>query len=153
TSAPNLLPPSARAMIPPFLPHSPMNLGLDLQGGSHLLLEVDTTGLQRGQMDSLRQQIGSALREANILRNAPTVSGGLVSTKLNNPADLQRAMTALRPIGRNLDGGDDLIIFASQPDGTITARYTQVAMQQSARRAADQSIKVIRSRIDPNGTS
>ncbi|MFT3726484.1 MAG: protein translocase subunit SecD [Terricaulis sp.] len=155
TSAPNLLPLSVRQQIPAFLPHSPMNLGLDLQGGSHLLLEIDTTGLQRGQMDSLRQQIGSALREAQppILRSAPVVAGGEVTTKLNNPADLSRAMQTLRPIARNPDGGDDLIVFTSQPDGTITAHYTPVAVQQQARRAADQAIKVIRSRIDPNGTS
>ena len=153
TSAPNLLPQSVRAMIPSFLPHSPMNLGLDLQGGSHLLLEIDTTGLERVQIDSLRQQVGSALRDAQILRSAPVATGAVVSTKLNNPADLQKAMNALRPIGRNPDGGEDLIVFTSQPDGTITGRYTAVAAQQAARRAADQSIKVIRSRIDPNGTS
>src|SRR5215468_1423034 len=92
TSAPNLLPASVRQQIPSFLPHSPMNLGLDLQGGSHLLLEVDTSGLARGQMDSLRQQVGSALRDAQILRSAPRAVVGLVSTKLNNPANRQRAM-------------------------------------------------------------
>src|SRR5262249_26814957 len=122
TTAPNLLPQSVRAQIPAFLPHSPMNLGLDLQGGSHLLLEIDTTGLERGQLVSLRQQVGSALRDAQILRSAPVVSGGVVSTKLNNPADLQKAMQTLRPIARNPDGADDLIVFANQPDGTITAR-------------------------------
>jgi len=152
TAAPNLVPPNARDQIPSFFRHT-LNLGLDLQGGSYLLFEIDTSGLQRGQLDSLRQQIGSALREAQILRSAPSVAAAAVTTKLNNPADLPRAMTALRPIARNPDGGDDLVVIASQPDGTITAYYTPTALQQAARRAADQSIKVIRNRIDPNGTS
>jgi protein-export membrane protein SecD len=153
TSLPNLLPPGARAHIPPFLPHSPMNLGLDLQGGSHLLLEVDANTLRQKQLDTLRGEIGQRLRDVHILRSVPIVANNAVRTKLNDPAQLQAALTALRPTARNPDGGDDIIAFTTQPDGTIEARYTDAAISQYVRRGAEQAIKVIRSRIDPNGTS
>ena len=42
---PNLLPQSMREALPPFLPSKTLNLGLDLQGGSYLMLEVDTPAL------------------------------------------------------------------------------------------------------------
>src|ERR1043165_8561116 len=72
---PNLLPPAARAHLPSFL--KPMNLGLDLQGGSHLLLEVDTNAMKRQQLDNLSQQMAQILREANprILNTGHGVTG------------------------------------------------------------------------------
>ena len=48
---PNLLPADVRAKLPPFLPSQTLNLGLDLQGGSYLLYEVDTEALSRQRLD------------------------------------------------------------------------------------------------------
>ncbi len=52
-AAPNLLPAEQAAKLPGWLPHNRLNLGLDLQGGSHLLLEVDIKTVTRERLDNL----------------------------------------------------------------------------------------------------
>ncbi|MGI9170710.1 MAG: protein translocase subunit SecD, partial [Caulobacteraceae bacterium] len=44
---PNLLPPAAVSALPAWMPHQRLSLGLDLQGGSYLLMEVDTAALKK----------------------------------------------------------------------------------------------------------
>ncbi len=50
---PNALPDKALSRIPAFLPHSTVSLGLDLQGGSYLLLEVDFAQVQRDKAQAM----------------------------------------------------------------------------------------------------
>src|SRR5262245_41759467 len=62
---PNVLPENARHKLPGFLPSRTINLGLDLRGGSHLLLEVDVATLRRQQLDNSADQMATALRDAD----------------------------------------------------------------------------------------
>ena len=63
---PNLLPADVRDSLPGFMPKQTLNLGLDLQGGSHLLLEVDTAALKRERLTNLVEDTRTTLREAQI---------------------------------------------------------------------------------------
>ena len=65
---PSLLPPETRASLDRSLPLSveTIVLGLDLQGGAHLLLEVDSASVTKTQVDSLRDDVRRLLREDNI---------------------------------------------------------------------------------------
>ena len=63
---PNALPPSVLQRIPAWLPHSQVSLGLDLRGGSHLVLEVDEADLTKERLNSLLQDARRVLREKNI---------------------------------------------------------------------------------------
>ncbi|MBS0385183.1 MAG: protein translocase subunit SecD [Proteobacteria bacterium] len=151
---PNLLPPSARAHLPPFL--KPMNLGLDLQGGSHLLLEVDTNAMKRQQLDNLAEQMASTLRDANprILYTGRGVVGDAARVTLVDPSQMQAALRALRVVTQNTTGTAETITLApGATPGLIEARMTDAGLRQLSRQAAEQSIEVIRRRIDPNGTS
>ena len=65
-SLPNVLPDSALAQWPGFLPHQRLNLGLDLQGGSSLLYEVDTDALKKQRLNDLQEEAGQELRDAQI---------------------------------------------------------------------------------------
>src|SRR5438309_2740734 len=72
---PSLLSPATRQAISAHLPWLPMRtivLGLDLQGGSHVLLEVDQASVLKTQVDNLRDDIRRILREERV-----AVSGGL----------------------------------------------------------------------------
>jgi preprotein translocase subunit SecD len=58
---PNVLPAQTRESLPPFLQKT-INLGLDLRGGSQLLLEVDVATLRRQQLENIQDQMLSAWR-------------------------------------------------------------------------------------------
>src|SRR6201984_2198715 len=65
-TVPNLVSPSLLAVLPNFLPHKQVALGLDLRGGSYLLLEVDVAAAQREKLNNLIDNVRNALRDANI---------------------------------------------------------------------------------------
>lgn len=152
---PNVLPPNIREQLPPWLPHQTLNLGLDLQGGSHLLLEVDTRELQRRQLDNIADQMARALRDATpaIRYTGRGVAGDAARVRLIDPADMQRALQALRPIGRSTTTGNEIITFTPGADGLIEARMNEASLRELSRQAAQQSIEVIRRRVDPTGAN
>jgi protein-export membrane protein SecD len=153
---PNVVPASVRERIPAWLPHQTLNLGLDLQGGSHLLLEVDTATLRRQQLENIADQMANALRGAEpaIRYTGRGVVGDAARVRLINVQDLTRARQALRPLARNTTGnGGDVLTFAEGPDGLIEARMTESSIRALTRQAAQQSIEVIRRRVDPTGAN
>ncbi len=153
---PNFLSQAVRDTLPGFMPRQALNLGLDLRGGSQLLLEVDIETLRRQQLDNIADQMGSSLREAEprIAATGRGVVGDAARIRLINIEDMGRARAALREIARNPTGGqDDILNFTQGEDGTIEARITDEYLGQLSRQAAQQSIEVIRDRIDPTGTS
>src|SRR5690349_21584587 len=84
-------------------------LGLDLQGGSHILLQVDRNDVIKQRLDTLRAEAIKVLGDAKILRaNAPTVRGNSVEVRLREDDKYQTALAQLRdlsqPITNNLVG-------------------------------------------------
>lgn len=153
---PNAVPVSVREHIPTWLPHQTLNLGLDLQGGSHLLLEVDTATLRRQQLDNIADSMANALRGAEpaIRFTGRGVVGDAARIRLIDPADMERARTLLRPLARNTTGnGGDVLTFTEGAEGLIEARMTESSLRALSRQAAQQSIEVIRRRVDPTGAN
>lgn len=152
---PNFLPPAARESVPGFLPRQALNLGLDLRGGVHLLLQVDTATMRHQQLENVADQMGSALREASpaIRFGGRGVVGDAARIRLNDAGDLARARAALGEVARSPTGGDDILTLTEGADGLIEARITSAHLRELSRQAAQQSIEVIRRRIDPTGTS
>ncbi len=152
---PNLVPASTLRQIPAWLPHQTLNLGLDLRGGSYLLLEVDVNSLRARQLDSYAEQMASSLRGAQpaIRYTGRGVAADAARIRLIDPNDMQRAMRVLRPMAQSNSGGADILTFTTAPDGQIEARLTPQGLTELSRSSAQQSIDVIRRRIDPNGTS
>ncbi len=153
---PNVLPANLRENIPAWLPHQTLNLGLDLQGGSHLLLEVDTTTLRRNQLDNIAEQMASTLRAAEpaIRYTGRGVTGDSARVRLIDPTEMRRAIEALRTIARDTtNSNNEIIRFTQGADGTIEGRMTDAALRDLSRQAAQQSIEVIRRRVDPTGAN
>jgi protein-export membrane protein SecD len=150
---PNVLPPNLRERIPAWLPHQTLNLGLDLQGGSHLLLEVDTSTLHRQQLENLADQMGTALREAHVRYTGRGVVGDAARVRVLDATQLSAAMQALRPLAHDANTANDLITFSQGADGLIEARLTADRLRALTRSAAQQSIEVIRRRVDPTGAN
>jgi preprotein translocase subunit SecD len=164
-AAPNVIPKDLLAKVPAWLPSKTLNLGLDLQGGSHILLEVDTSEVVKHRLETIEDSIRGELRD---LRNAKNQRVGyadfkqgedFVSFQLRDPADMDRVVEAMRglsqPIGGAISGGltGDRDIDVSSQDGTLVVlRLTEAGITDRKRLTVQQSIEIVRRRIDELGT-
>jgi len=143
-----------------IIPSRAIVLGLDLQGGSHVLLEVDVNDLMRTQTTQLRDDVRRVLRETRV-----TPQGGIQLTprgaqiRVPDVADRDKVLPKLRELSQPLGsavlgqgGGRDIDVSVT-PDGLITLTYSEGGVSAKVRRAVDQAIEVIRRRIDVTGTT
>jgi preprotein translocase subunit SecD len=135
-----------------WVPWRAIHLGLDLRGGSYLLMEVDMAAVIKERLDSMADGARTDLRNAKIDRFTvqPQPQQNRVQVRLGDAGQTQAALTALRPLGTNPNGGSDLD-FTSTPDGQILATLSPPALQQRAVAAVEQSIEIVRRRIDETG--
>jgi SecD/SecF fusion protein len=148
-SIPNFLPASTRAQLPTPLSTSAVSLGLDLQGGAHLLLSVDRAALADHAARGLTETARTIL--ADLGDNPQTVrrTGDVVTLPMSEGAQAalrERATEGLIPT--------DTPRFTIDQDGALL-RLTvpQAALDRTAADAAARSIEVIRHRIDQVGVS
>ena len=85
---PNFLNPQQLDRLPDWLPKRQLTLGLDLRGGSQLLLEIDTEAVLRDRLTALASEADSTLREARIAARPAKVLGSAVTVEL---ADASKA--------------------------------------------------------------
>jgi len=133
-----------------FLPTDRIHLGLDLQGGSHLVLEVKVDKAVENTMERLKGDINSLLKEKGISPSAiERVQGNQISLKVPS-ASSDPVRSLLRSEFPNL------VIVNSRPAGGNTEFV--LGLQEKERRsleesAIDQSLETIRNRIDQFGVS
>jgi protein-export membrane protein SecD len=160
-AAPNFIPASYRENIPVLKDLRPVNLGLDLQGGAYLLYQVDVKALEKQQLESAVDDMARVLREAKprISYTGRGVANDAARLRLVNPADSQRALKLLNDeVATDVQVGgfgrtEKSMSFTQTPDGLIEGRFSKTLLEQSTRRAVDQSREVIMRRIDPGGVS
>jgi preprotein translocase subunit SecD len=126
------------------LPTKTVNLGLDLRGGSHLLLEVAVDTIIDEKMQALLDQVRSDLRGAKVGYTDLAVANGAVRFRLTDTAQDDKAREIIRSIDRDLD--------VSRDDATFTLRMTDAQIRDKKRAAMDQSVEIVRRRIDETGT-
>jgi preprotein translocase subunit SecD len=148
---PNLLPDPVLAGLPSFLPHQRLNLGLDLQGGSSLLYEVDTVALAKERLNDLSEEASAELRDAQILFQNLAVANGAVTLKVD-PGQIDAASTALAKVGGTTSTGARDALVTHDAAGNFRIALTPLAAQQQARNAVITSIEIVRRRIDTLGT-
>src|SRR5579871_1958451 len=151
-SLPNVLPDSVLAQVPSFLPHQRLNLGLDLQGGSSLLYEVDTAALQKERLADISEEAASELHDAQIQYSGLAVVGSRVQLKLADPTQIEAASAALGKVGGVVQGAGREVTATHDAAGDFVLAMSPQAIQQDTRQAVAQSIEIIRRRIDLLGT-
>jgi preprotein translocase subunit SecD len=149
---------SLESRLPSFLPVRPIVLGLDLQGGAHMLMEVDSASVTKAQVEALRDDVRGKLREGKI-----SISGGIstqprgVVVRIAEPAERQRALGLLQSLNTSVGGtlsgatGHTLDITDSG-DGAIQLTLTQAALTDKISRAVTQTIEVLNRRLNGSGT-
>ncbi len=142
---PNLVP---SGVLPSWLPNQRLNLGLDLQGGSYLLLEVDTDALSRERLTNLTEDIRSRLKADTIDFSGLGATGGAINVRITDPNQVNPVLNTLR---NALGDAKDLNITAG-PNQTIQVSFVSSAAHAAAGEAVSRSIEIIRKRIDALGT-
>ncbi|MGY9000948.1 MAG: SecDF P1 head subdomain-containing protein, partial [Rhodospirillales bacterium] len=143
-AAPNLLDRRVADGLPGWLPHQQVNLGLDLQGGSHLLLEVKVSVVVRERLESMIDAIRVVLRKDRIRYSGLGLKGSSVTVMVRKPSDLEKALKLIQGVEKNLE----IIAEGSQ----VTVNFTDQALRGIRSAAVDQSIEIVRRRIDETGT-
>src|SRR6202035_4076975 len=123
-----------------FLPHQRLNLGLDLQGGSSLLYEVDTDALQKERLNDLSEEASQELREAQITFQNLTTANGVVALKITDPTQTEAAGTALGKVGGSLATGGKDVFVTHDAAGNFQIALSPAAVQQMTRNAVAQTI-------------
>src|SRR5262245_24187337 len=156
TALPNLLTPQQLGYLPSWLPKQQVTLGLDLRGGSNLVLEVDAAALQRERVQTLNADAVRVLRQARIQPQSVRRDANVVTITLREAAQREQAMTLLRglaaPIGPFGIGAPDIEVLAVS-DTVITVKPTEASTTERAEAAIDQSLEIIRRRLDQLGVA
>ncbi len=158
-TAPNFLSREMAASLPEWLPRNQVVLGLDLQGGSHLLLEVDTSAVLRERLESIVESLRQELRGQRIGYTGLGIKDGAVKVRIRKDADLDRALTLVKglaqPVSQGLlQGAGSLDLDISVEAGNrIVVRLTEVAMRAMVSSAIGQSLEIIRRRVDATGVA
>lgn len=136
----------ARATLPGWMPTKSVNLGLDLQGGSHILLQVDLSSVMKERTEDLVATLRPALREAKVgYRRIAALPNG-VRVTLREPGDEPAVNKAIRSI-------DPTLVIAAGEGGSIDAIYSEQAINEIKTQTIGQSIEIVRRRVDETGTN
>jgi preprotein translocase subunit SecD len=145
------------------VPGQTVNLGLDLQGGSHLVFEVDLPGVRSERLDGLSQEANVLFRQQPTIPTAANaVIGEEVVIRVARAEDMDEAYNRLQSLSRPIgDGSMGLTGAASRTvafsrdnaERTIRMSLTDAALVDIRDRTIAQSIEVIRRRIDASGTT
>lgn len=153
TALPNILPQSTLDKMPSWLPHSRVSLGLDLRGGSYLVLEVDSADLVKERLQTLMQDARQTLNEAKIAVSSLRQNNKQLAITLSDETQRQAAIAALQklatPVG--VTGSSDLAMTGS--GSQITVALTDAGLADRVTAAVDQSLEIIRKRVDQVGVA
>lgn len=149
---------AALAEWPDFLPSALVNLGLDLRGGAHLLAEVQVEDVYKTRMDALWAEVRGILRdlrdEVGAIRRQPGPED-LLRVSIENPAGLTTALEAVRNLSgsvSSLTGIGQSTLDVSAEANVITIQLSEAEKQATDDRTMQQSLEIIRRRVDEVGT-
>ena len=139
---------------PSWLPSAKINLGLDLAGGSHLLLEADTADASKQRLQSMEDQVTTELRRSPRVQIGDiSTAGGRLSFLVRDPTQVDTAVERLRtmtqPVGLTGSRDWDVQVIDST---RIVMTPTQGGAQRALKDAMTVARDVVRRRIDPQGT-
>src|SRR6188768_2484113 len=133
-------------------------LGLDLQGGSHILLEVDTNAVRKEKLETLRDDVRRVVRENRLgSPAAATIRGSSVEFRAREGVDPQLALTKLRELSQPLGGllsatGQRSVEVVDAGNGIIRLTPTEPAIIERIRQSVEQSIQIVERRVNELGT-
>jgi preprotein translocase subunit SecD len=142
---PNLLPGAVLDVLPGWYAQSRINLGLDLRGGAHFLLEADLRSVMNERLTNLSDSVRGELRKNQVAFKEINIQGGTsVVVVLRDEAQRQKALEAIRNVDPSLS--------VSGSGDTIQLAYAAQDLFRKKKEVIDQSIEILRRRVDETGT-
>lgn len=156
---PNVLSDDILARYPSFLPQKKVTLGLDLQGGSHIMLKLERADIVKERLEQTVGDVRQNLRQANIRYTGLAGVGQSVQVRISDVNQVEAAKEALKPltalvsVGGLTGGSLQEAVLEEGTDGLLTIRITDEGINYRITSAATQSIEVVRRRVDELGTT
>lgn len=142
---PNLLPAAVLDVMPGWYAQSRINLGLDLRGGAHFLLEADLRAVLNERLTNLSDSVRGELRKNQVAFKEINIQGGnSVVVVLRDEAQRPKALEAIRAV--------DASLAVSGNGDTIQLTYAAQDLFRKKKEVIDQSIEILRRRVDETGT-
>ncbi|HTB03244.1 MAG TPA: protein translocase subunit SecD [Bradyrhizobium sp.] len=134
-----------------------MVLGLDLQGGSYLLLEVDSNYVKKEKLDQVRDDVRRTLREAKIGYQGLASRPDSVEVKISKDNEVETALAKLRELAQPLGGllgssGQRSLEVSDAGNGLIRLTVPPAAVTERIRQAIEQSMQIVERRVNQLGT-
>src|ERR1700733_7200068 len=154
-AVPNFFP-EAQVKTWPLWAQRHLVLGLDLQGGSYLLLEVDSNYVKKEKLDQVRDDVRRVLRDAKIGYTGLAARPDSVEVRVKD-TDLQNALSKLRDLSQPLGGllgssGQRSLEVSDAGGGLIRLTVPQAAIDDRIRQTIEQSIQIVERRVNELGT-
>ena len=127
-----------------YFPSKTINLGLDLQGGSHLLLRVNVETVVLESLSDIMENIRYSLRKQRIVYNSLKLSDNKIFLQIKNIDNNQKFINSLKKFGND-------IIFNIE-NNVFIIQYSETGLSKLEKTTLQQSIEIIRRRLDPDGT-
>jgi preprotein translocase subunit SecD len=155
-AVPNFFP-EAKVKTWPVWAQRHLVLGLDLQGGSYLLLEVDSNYVKKEKLDQVRDDVRRVLREAKIGYTGLVGRTDYVEVRISKDTDAATALTKLRELSQPLGGllgssGQRSLEVSDAGGGLIRLTVPQAAITERIRQTIEQSIQIVERRVNQLGT-
>jgi len=142
---PNVLPASVLDHLPGWYQQSRINLGLDLRGGAHFLLEADLRSVLTERLTNLSDSVRGELRKQQVgFKDVTVEPGRAVVVTLRDEAQRAKALEAIRNV--------DPALAATGNGDTIRLTYSDQDLFRRKKEVIDQSIEILRRRVDETGT-
>ncbi|SIQ81351.1 protein translocase subunit secF /protein translocase subunit secD [Rhizobium sp. RU35A] len=156
---PNALSDAQLKNYPSFLPHHKMTLGLDLQGGSYMMLKIDRSEIVKERVETTIGDIRTRLREAGVRYTGLTGNGQQIQVRITDPAQVDAARKALNELVQPISTGTVMgttLREASldEPEtGLLRLTLTDEGINYRMSSALSQSTEVVRRRVDELGNT
>lgn len=156
---PSFLPQDWKANYPSWLPQNTVVLGLDLQGGSHLLLQVNRDSIIAERVKEVRRDARQVLANDNGIGNLITTGADSITVELTDPTQKDAARKALEGLQNSVNSGlfsgvgVNEFEYSETPDGKIVVKLSAAGIEQRMASLVAQSMEVVRNRIDQLGTT
>lgn len=153
---PNLFTPQQLAAMPAWFPKQQVTLGLDLQGGSHLVLEVDAEALKADRLRSLLDEVRAALRQERMPAQSARIVDNGINVTLSDAAQRAKATEVLKGLATPVGGAfgppkSDVDVAVS--DSRIRLSLTEAGLSDRLDAAIRQSLEIVRQRVDQVGVA
>ena len=146
-AAPNLLSEAQRSSLPGWLRQDRLTLGLDLQGGSHIVLKVERSDIVKDRLEEAVANVRNTLRGAGIRYTGLTGNDQTVTVRITDPAETQKAVDLLKPLTAPGGRAGPEVALRQDEDGQLSLQISDAGITADVASARTRSLDIVARRI------